>query len=305
MLLVFAMALSGAASAGGPLVQVPGSQGRPVTFQRVEGWYAPVGAPAVVLQAPVRSNPEGQRFVQVALLGADVGWWLVDTGAEACLVDGSTLAEAGVEAAGEAVEVEGTTGQSTASVLALLGLQVGDGGLPAAVSAVAPFADFLELEGAQVRGILGRSAFGGGLFVLGADTLILAPPKSRAGRGLIGVRSDFSETGTPVVAVRIDGLSLRAELDTGAQTTSVVAGALGWDLPSLPPGPSVMGIDGTIRTTGLKTAELRVGRLRLAGVDLAVVDSLGDEVQVRIGTDVLGDRLVAVDYHRGRVHLTP
>lgn len=98
-------------------------------------------------------------FVRVALDGVDAGWFLIDTGANATVVDTSVVHALRLVSAGD-VSIEGTEGTVSATVYRLGDVSV-NGALAIAVTGVAQdLSGFPAPNGERLAGILGSDFLG-------------------------------------------------------------------------------------------------------------------------------------------------
>lgn len=156
-------------------------------------------------------------FVRVALDGADAGWFLIDTGANATVIDTDVAHARHLASAGDE-SIEGTAGKTRATVYRLGNVSV-NGATAIAVTGVAQdLSGFPAPNGEHLAGILGSDFLGA--FVMRIDFAshqvtfsASSADSSTTGRTAIHFDTDH---GAPRIPVTLDGhVAADFRIDTG------------------------------------------------------------------------------------------
>lgn len=263
-------------------------------------------------------------FVRVALDGTDAGWFLLDTGANATVIDTRVARSRHLESVGEET-VEGTAGTTRATVYELGNVSV-NGAIAIAVTGVAQdLSGFPSPDGAQLAGILGSDFLGA--YAVRIDFAThevtfsgVAADSTAPGRARIHFDVDH---GTPRIPVTLDGhVAADFRIDTGLHGAYEAAPYLAvtddvWQ--GLERGHSRQITDGQVRVRGLGDDDVvrpmvRIGRMTIGSAALAspwIVPQARrgyfarDDAVSLLGNGVL-ERFspVTIDYLAGTLYLT-
>ena len=156
-------------------------------------------------------------FVRVALDGADAGWFLIDTGANATVIDTDVAHARHLASAGDEV-IEGTAGKTRATVYRLGNVSV-SGATAIAVTGVAQdLSGFPAPNGEHLAGILGSDFLGA--FVMRIDfasrqVTFSASASDSITSGRTAIHFD-TDHGAPRIPVTLDGhVAADFRIDTG------------------------------------------------------------------------------------------
>lgn len=263
-------------------------------------------------------------FVRVALDGTDAGWFLLDTGANATVVDTRVARARHLESIGDQM-VEGTAGTTRATIYELGNVSV-NGATAIAVTGVAQdLSGFPAPDGARLAGILGSDFLGAYAVRIDFATREVtfsgvAADSTTSGRTRIHFDVDH---GTPRIPVTLDGhVAADFRIDTGLHGAYDAAPYLAvtsavWH--ALAPSHTGQLTDGEVRVRGLGDDDVvrptvRIDRMAIGTAALAApwvvpqgergyfaradaVSLLGNGVLERFSP-------VTIDYLTGTLYLT-
>ncbi|MFT8243533.1 retroviral-like aspartic protease family protein [Roseomonas sp. BN140053] len=244
---------------------------------------------------------------------------LLDTGAAGLFLTAPGAARLQLPAVpGMFAQARGSAGEVRASVVAVARFEFASLRRDALSLPALPVPLMENVFEAPVDGFLGVDGLGPGAVELDfsqrravlfpADRCRLERPAWEG--GATQLPSWQSANGRLGVRVLLNGQSLPALLDTGAQRTRIsrrAASLLGVPLPPATARPSrVVGIGDTPPNSyGFRFRELRIGDEVLRGPVLSIVDGLPQAAEMVIGADLLNGRRVLLSYATGQVFMQP
>jgi len=264
-------------------------------------------------------GPRGHLLLPVMVNGRFQGIFALDTGASRTVLTPEFAGRIGtVPTGGDPVESIGAHGSKEALAATLASVQVG---AAAREDVEAIVMDLSHITGKDMKldGVLGNN------FLAGFDLLIdfragqieLAPHGTLA-RMDSGFETWMDIGGGPAdllyLDVTVNGQPATAVLDTGSGRSAIntaAAAALGLSVPALPPPGGDHGERGHGPVAALPAVSIDLAGARLDGVgpvaivDLDIFERLGlrDQPTLLMGTNLLNDRRLGIDYWGRRLYL--
>lgn len=265
---------------------------------------APPPGPDIVL--PLRRR--GSHVILPVWMGGEERMFLLDTGANATVIDADLAAELGMPAAGLVVPAGGAAGEIAGLRLQrAVPMRIGERDYPAVMVAV------LDLEGLGLDGVLGADVLSWHTIDIDpvADELRLTDTAPDV-RGLTAIPVQRFSAGLLQLTVTVAGTPVVAMLDLGADVT-----VLSWkaaNLAGLTYGDgerdgALMGADGRAVPLFAAAVDLELGALELGEqrISIANLDALSRHFGVKpaalVGQDLLVGRRVVIDYAGGVLYL--
>jgi hypothetical protein len=261
---------------------------------------------------------DGLVMVEAEVLG-QTGRFIVDTGASALVLDPRFAGRAGLVATAAEVTALGA-GRTPARTLGETLVRVGGAPLTCPVAAVLDLGTIADHRRA-VDGVIGYDLFAAWLVELDfpGRMLRLHPPGGPARPVPAGTVPIATEARIPVAEAVLTpqaGAAVRGRFVLDLGTHADIGVLLGPRLvaahPQLAPAPGQAASDGAglgagrVAVTPVRLRELRLGDMRVAGPAAAAIDTAEGAFQAglfdgTIGFGLFHDRVVALDYARGRM----
>jgi predicted aspartyl protease len=274
------------------------------------GAQATAGVGAVATQR----DRHGRMRAPVFINGRGPFSLVVDTGANGSAISPDVVATLALDPAKfREVLLHGAAGSSKTQAVKVESIAVGDATLSNASVPIVTEA----LDGAD--GFLGTGAFSDKRVLLdfrqGNISVSDTRPSGEA-RGFIGVAADLSRARLVTVDTRVNGILVKAVLDTGAGGTvgNLAMRNLISKEPSVGTRDQIVGVTDEIRSGETRSMPpIVLGRMQIVGTrasfaDVGIFDYLrwSDRPALLLGMDVLGqfDSMI-IDYKAGTLELRP